>query len=295
MSIFVTGDTHGARRLDYSHFDGYMPRLSMSNFSEQKSMTKDDVVIILGDFGGVWYTDRQHCCESKSEQYELDWLNDRNFTTIFVPGNHENWDRLIGCTDEKILNSWLFQKYTDEDKQRLKEGYPRQEWHGGFVRTIRSSVLMAEPGVFTIDGRRFFMCGGANSHDVKDGILNPADYKNNQTFHAAYKRMVNQKKQFRVAHVSWWPQEQLLPQWEQQAYEALAAHDWNVDFICSHDCSVSDRAILGYAEQTRINKFFEYIKQNVQYKYWFFGHLHNNYTLPGNKEHLLYEQLIQIL
>lgn len=48
-------------------------------------MTKDDYVIICGDFGGVW----DYKISSPSENYWLDWLNDKPFTTLFVDGNHE--------------------------------------------------------------------------------------------------------------------------------------------------------------------------------------------------------------
>ena len=41
--IYATGDTHG----------GWMHRLNMASFPEQKDMKKDDYVIILGDFG-LW-------------------------------------------------------------------------------------------------------------------------------------------------------------------------------------------------------------------------------------------------
>ena len=41
--IYITGDIHGDPR-----------RLSMECFPEQKEMTKDDYVIICGDFGLVW-------------------------------------------------------------------------------------------------------------------------------------------------------------------------------------------------------------------------------------------------
>ena len=43
--IFVTGDTHG----DYDWH-----KLTSKSFPEQKELTKDDYVIIVGDFGGVW-------------------------------------------------------------------------------------------------------------------------------------------------------------------------------------------------------------------------------------------------
>ena len=41
--IYITGDTHG----DFRRFDGVC-------FPEQKQMTKDDYVIVCGDFGGIW-------------------------------------------------------------------------------------------------------------------------------------------------------------------------------------------------------------------------------------------------
>lgn len=73
--IFVTGDTHG----DYNRF-------RTDIFPEQKSMTKADYVIICGDFG-LW-------SESKEQKHKLDWLEDKPFTTLFVDGNHENYDLL---------------------------------------------------------------------------------------------------------------------------------------------------------------------------------------------------------
>ena len=57
MSVWVTGDIHGNPR-----------RFSSDIFPEQKEMTKNDVVIILGDFGLVW----DYNGESKTEKYWLD-------------------------------------------------------------------------------------------------------------------------------------------------------------------------------------------------------------------------------
>ena len=86
--------------------------------------------------------------ESILEQKNLDWLNSRNFTTLFVDGNHENYTRL----------------YND---------YSVVEWHGGKVHKIRDSVLHLMRGeVFDIDGKTIFVFGGARSHDIQDGILN---------------------------------------------------------------------------------------------------------------------------
>ena len=48
MELYITGDTHG----DFSRF---RPEI----FYEQEGLTKEDVVLIAGDFGGVWYGDSQ--------------------------------------------------------------------------------------------------------------------------------------------------------------------------------------------------------------------------------------------
>jgi len=130
--IYVTGDTHG----------DWMNRLKVDSFPEQKEMTKDDYVIICGDFG-IWDN-------SKRERYNLDWLEDKSFTTLFVSGNHENYD---------ILNSLAV-----------------EEWHGGKVNFIRPSVIHLMRGqVFNIEDKTFFTFGGASSHDISAGILEPDD------------------------------------------------------------------------------------------------------------------------
>ena len=56
-------------------------------FPEQKTMTKNDFVIICGDFGCIWGGD-------KTDKYLLKTLGEKPFTTLFVDGNHENFDLL---------------------------------------------------------------------------------------------------------------------------------------------------------------------------------------------------------
>ena len=59
--IFVTGDTHG---------DFY--RFSLEEFPEQKEMTRDDTMIICGDFGGVWCGDERDNEELVAQILELE-------------------------------------------------------------------------------------------------------------------------------------------------------------------------------------------------------------------------------
>ena len=128
--VFVTGDLHG-------NFERFKPKY----FPEQARMTKQDIMICAGDFGGVWFGDSR-------DDETLDWLERLPFTLAFVCGNHENYDVL--------------------------ERYPVAEWHGGWVHRVRPHVLHLMRGqIFELEGCRFFTMGGAKSHDIEDGILEP--------------------------------------------------------------------------------------------------------------------------
>lgn len=123
--IYVTGDTHG--ELD-------IHKLNTANFN-QKELTKEDYVVVLGDFGLVWNNNNE-------DKYWLDWLNRKNFTMLFVDGNHENFE--------------LLNKYTVDI------------WCGGKVQKLRESVIHLMRGqVFSINGYKIFTMGGAASIDKK--------------------------------------------------------------------------------------------------------------------------------
>ena len=125
--IYVTGDCHGNFR-----------RFQSECFPEQANMTKDDTVIIAGDFGGVWFGDSR-------DDETLNWLESLPFTVAFVDGNHENFDALAACLTE--------------------------EWHSGKIQCIRPHVLHLMRGqVYELEGYRFFTMGGAKSHDTNHRI-----------------------------------------------------------------------------------------------------------------------------
>ena len=72
-SIYITGDLHG-------NFD----RFSKVNFSELETLSKQDYLIICGDFGGIW----DKGVSSEDEKQTLDELDLKNITICFVDGNH---------------------------------------------------------------------------------------------------------------------------------------------------------------------------------------------------------------
>ena len=246
--IYITGDTH-------SNFD----RFELENFSIQTEMTKNDYVIICGDFGGVWTFEE----ESSREKYWLDWLNTRNFTTLFVDGNHENFTRL----------------YND---------YPVEEWHGGKVHKIRDSVLHLMRGeIFDIDGKRFFAFGGAKSHDIQDGILNLDEEE----------RIYEYRKRgayFRIRDFSWWDLELPTEEEMKNGLSNLEKINYRVDYIISHCCPTSIQTILNPSyKKDHLTDYLQEIFEKCNFKKWYFGHYHD-YRQVNSEFILFYEDIVPL-
>ena len=251
--IYITGDC----QRDFRRFNTRI-------FPEQKEMTKDDFVIICGDFGGVW----SEGGEDSEERYLLKWLQEKPFTTLFVDGNHENFDRLY-------------------------EEYPVKEWHGGNVHEIRPSVLHLMRGqVFELCGKTFFTFGGASSHDVSGGILDRSD----PGYQEKKRKLDRGWKPYRINHLSWWKEELASEEEMEEGRNNLAVHDNRVDFIVTHCCasSVQDAIGEGLFQKDRETEYLEEILQTVQFQKWFFGHYHDNRNVD-EKKILLYEQIIRVV
>ena len=124
--IYVTGDLHGTAEYGRN-------RLSARCWPEGRDLTRDDVVIVAGDFGYIWDG-------SAVDAYWLKWLEGKPWTTCFVDGNHEN--------------------------HALLASMPVREWNGGRVHEAMPHVLHLMRGqVYDIGGLSVFAMGGAASHD----------------------------------------------------------------------------------------------------------------------------------
>ena len=246
--IIVTGDIHG----------NPFQRLNLENFPEGKTYTKEDYVIILGDFGLVWD-------DSAMEHSCLDWLENKPWTTLFIDGNHENYD---------LLNK-----------------FPIEEWGGGRVQKIRSSVIHLLRGeVYDIGGYKFLAMGGARSHDIQDGILEVGDPRIK-----IWKK--DDFKLFRINHISWWEEEIPNEEERKNALKNLAENDYKVDYILTHEAPSSDVVLIDHLlyHPDEYSKWLEMeIRQKVKYKKWFFGHYHLNLDV-NEKETCLFERRIRIV
>lgn len=120
--VHLKGDTHGV--LDIA---------SINEWEQEYAIEEDDILIILGDFGGVWFGDEQ-------DDNELEWWAEKPYTILFLDGNHENHIALAK--------------------------YPTVELYGGQVNKIRDNLYHLKRGeIYTIENKKFFVMGGARSTD----------------------------------------------------------------------------------------------------------------------------------
>lgn len=127
--LFLTGDTHGG--IDIGKLYAFN--------KEHPELTKEDYLIILGDFGVIWD-------ELNEATYDLiNTYEHFNFSTAFVLGNHEGYD--------------------------LLQTFPEEKWCEGIVRRISDSIIQLENGEIyefkKFNKKDFFVMGGAESIDKK--------------------------------------------------------------------------------------------------------------------------------
>lgn len=166
---------------------------------------------------------------------------------------------------------WIDGNHENHD---LIDNLPVSTWNGGKVHLISDSIIHLMRGqVFIIDGVKIFTFGGATSID----------------------------KAYRKEGKSWWARE--LPSIEEcvEGLENLEAHNWEVDYVITHDCSdrmfdklARGNVFLNGKTKTQLSVFLEEIETHVKFKKWFFGHYHDDIDLD-EKHKLIYEKIVRIV
>lgn len=246
--MYITGDTHGDWR-----------KLNKESFPEQDDMTINDYLLILGDFG-IWDN-------SKREKWWFDWMEKKNFTILFVDGNHENFD---------ILNS-----------------LPVSTWHGGNVHFIRKNIIHLMRGqVFDIDNKKFFTFGGARSHDITDGILN----RNDINFKEKKKNLNRKGGLYRINHETWWEEEMPSANEMQEGNFNLDINDRKVNYIITHECPGKLYPLIDFSDEYKTDEltdYFDNISQTTNFNLWLFGHHHIDKKIT-QKFICLYDQIVKL-
>lgn len=122
--LFVTGDTHGG--LD-------MSKLNSRHF-KCAGLTKEDILVIMGDAGFIW-------SNGAEEKFWQKFLNEKPWTTFCVLGNHENYDAI--------------------------EQLPTVTFGGQECWKVSDSIYYAKTGlIYDLCGKKCLVVNGADSHDI---------------------------------------------------------------------------------------------------------------------------------
>lgn len=243
--IYATGDLHG--KVD-------IKKLGSKRWLEGRRLTRDDYLVILGDFGLVWSW-------STDDLYWLDWLEERPWTTLWIDGNHENFDIIEGLS--------------------VEDG-----WHGGRIQRVpgREHIIHLMRGeVYDLptglgDTVRCFCMGGATSIDRewrREGVSwwpqempSVAEYENA----TANLERVEFKVDYVFTHDC---SSGLLP------YALL----WDYTMM-RHDPPAD-----------QLQGFLQWVDERLDHdrlRRWYFGHHHRNEVCRDEKHVMLYDQILEL-
>lgn len=246
MAIYIRGDTHGDNIQAFSFADN----------PELRHLTKDDVLIILGDTAIGWpgYDD--------TTEYVLEHVDkkiaERGFNVIYLFGNHDNYDyasELDGTGTP--FNTNLKQVYLNN-------------------KVYKNQYICATPTIADICGKHCLLIPGADSHDI-DYLFFPCQVKEMDR-----SKMVGILS--RTIGMTWWPEETV----DLSALSWLMADHWDeyFDYVFTHDCvgEYVDNRSHGFDNltKTKSEKFFDAMSGVLDFGHWYHGHMHDDYYCYGN-------------
>lgn len=228
---------------------------------------KGDFVIVCGDFG-IW-----HDYKDKTESKQLNNLAKLNHTILWCDGNHENFDRLYGGEFEEV------------------------DFMGGRAHKIRDNVYHLMRGnIFDIEGKKFFVFGGASSHDVEDGIFAEEDYDSEYDFYEAIREAYRKKLRYRVKGISWWERELPTEEEIEFARQNLKEHGNEVDYVISHCLPQQAASVFSNGEYKpdKLTTFLDEVVYDNKFTRWYCGHYHTDTYVMG-KFVVLYDEFERVV
>lgn len=174
--------------------------------------------------------------DDERERDFLDYMARKPYTICFVDGNHENFD---------VINS-----------------FPIEEWCGGKVHVIRRDKEGNPKIIHLMRGQVY---------EVKDRDMG---VKKIFTYGGAY----SIDKALRIPGRSWWQQEMPSDEEMKEGIHNLKKHDYKVDYIITHAAPEETMNIFhpNHEHEKPLNNFLEWVRENVEYKHWYMGHLHRD-------------------
>lgn len=159
----------------------------------------------------------------------------------------------------------------------LLNAYPVTEMYGGKAHKIKENIIHLMRGeIYHINDKSFFVFGGAKTRDI------------------IYYSQTGKKKH-RIEGKDWWKEE--IPSEEEMNYglSNLNKNNNKIDYIITHTCY--PKALLKLGGNDRLDSISAYlnsIKDTVDFRYWYFGHMHTDYDIKEMNTRCLHRNIIDL-
>ena len=186
----------------------------------------------------------------------LIWQNDKTYSYLLDFYTSRKYTVLF-CEGNHSNHIWL-------------NTFPIIDWHNGKVHQIADNIFHLMRGeIYNINDYKFLSIGGALSID----------------------------KVYRTPYIDWWPEEEINYEEQNYVLEQLDKNNWSVDYVITH---AAPKMILKdmfpdkpqFTGKSTTEQFLEYVRQQLNFKVWYFGHYHLDRDL--NKFHCLYNRVVEL-
>ena len=248
MAVYVTADTHRWKGL---------AKLGEAEWPEGQGLSREDYLVILGDYGGVWTNPEDGSLVADDDRELLAWFERQPWTTLFVDGNHENHD---------VIDKFPVTERFGGSVQ-VVPGYPH------LIHLMRGEVYDLPPG----DGMtaRCFVMGGAESADRMWRTEGVSWWAREMPSDEEYDRA-----EANLERVGW-------------SVDYVLTHDLPYNVLCDWWRS----ELRGRPESNQLTGFLHYVDERLDWerlRMWYAGHHHRDVTLYDGKHCVLFESVIKL-
>lgn len=243
--LYITGDCHG----------------SMERF-DQIRFEPNSKVIVLGDFGAIFFNDRMTQPIEEIEKPILKYLSGLDCEILFIDGNHDNIDRL----------------------KDLPEVYR----YGNKVGEVAHNVFYLKRGnVYTIEGKTFMCMGGATSIDrgIRTEGVNwwKDENPNSGEWFKLYSELTryNNKVDYVLTHTP--PAHIVTPILKYEYMTTYHTPEYMIEdgIINKVNCPTA--------------RTLDIVSSKIDFNIWFFGHMHKNITFKEYPKYVgLYKRILRL-
>lgn len=248
MTIHVTGDVHRKENI---------AKLGPSVWPEGQGLSRDDYVVILGDFGGVWTNPENGGLVADEDRELLAWYENQPWTTLFADGNHENHD---------VIDRFPVTERFGGSVQVVPD-YPH------LIHLMRGEVYDLPTGDGTTT--RCFVMGGAMSTDRMWRTEGVGWWAREMPSDEEYTRA-----EANLERAGW-------------SVDYVLTHDLPYNVLCDWWCS----ELRGRPERDELTGFLFYVDERLDWdrlRMWYAGHHHRDVTLRDGKHCVLYRSVVEL-